>query len=72
MTKESPLPTLLCRCGPCRTMFPHLSEIARKYKEKGLKVIGIGLEEDSTQLKQFVESQGSKMDYTVRTYLQNP
>lgn len=61
-----PPDVISCRCGPCRAVFPHLSDIARKYKDKGLKVIGIGLEEDAPQLKQFVDSQGSKMDYTVR------
>lgn len=46
-------------------MFPHLSEIARKHRDKGLKVIGISLEEPSSSLEQFVNGQGAKMDYTV-------
>lgn len=56
---------MLCRCGPCQQVFPHLSYIARKYREKGLKVIGLSLDELSLALNQFVQSQGDKMDYTV-------
>jgi thiol-disulfide isomerase/thioredoxin len=38
-------------CGPCRMAFPHLSELQRKYKDKGLVVLGISLEEDSPQTR---------------------
>ena len=47
-------------------VFPHMSEIARKYRDKGLKVVGISVEEYSNSLEQFVQQQGPKMDYTVR------
>jgi hypothetical protein len=47
-------------------VFPHMSEIARKYRDKGLRVIGISVEEFSNSLEQFVQQQGPKMDYTVR------
>ncbi len=47
-------------------VFPHLSEFARAYKDKGLKVVSICVEQDSPALQQFVDQQGSKMDYTVR------
>ncbi|BDA46662.1 probable thiol-disulfide oxidoreductase ResA [Coccomyxa sp. Obi] len=52
-------------CAPCRAVFPHLSEIAHKYKDKGLKVVSICVEQDSPALQQFVDQQGSKMEYTV-------
>jgi thiol-disulfide isomerase/thioredoxin len=35
------------RCAPCRAVFPHLSEIARKYKDKGLRVVSVCVEQDS-------------------------
>lgn len=54
---------MLCRCGPCRAVFPHLSEMQQRCADKGLVVIGISLEEDSPQLDTFVNRQ--KMDYTV-------
>ena len=56
-----------CRCGPCRQVAPHLSNIARKYRDKGLKVIGLSLDDISPSLHQFVASQGDKMGYTVRS-----
>lgn len=46
-------------------MAPHLSNIARKYRDKGLKVMGLSLDDISPTLHQFVASQGDKMDYTV-------
>ena len=44
-------------------VFPHLSELASKYKDRGLRTISINIEEDSNSLDQFVQSQGAKMDY---------
>lgn len=54
---------VLSRCGPCRVVFPHLSEIQAKGAAAGLVVVGISLEEDSPQMDTFVNRQ--KMDYTV-------
>ena len=51
---------LLLTCGSIDT------EIAREYWDKGLRAIGISLEEPSSSLEQFVNGQGAKMDYTVR------
>jgi thiol-disulfide isomerase/thioredoxin len=52
-------------CGPCRAAFPHLSDIARKYKESGLVVLGVNVEGDSPAVRKLVLDQGNKMDYTV-------
>ena len=52
-------------CGPCRQIFPHLSDIARKFRPRGLVVAGITQEEDSPRLQQFVDQQGAGMDYNV-------
>ena len=56
------------RCGPCRQVFPHLSRIAQRYRDRGLKVIGLSLDDASPGLQQFVHSQGDNMDYTVSLY----
>lgn len=43
-------------CGPCRQEIPHLVEIAKEYKEKGVEVIGLTNEDpetDSELVKQF-------------------
>lgn len=52
-------------CGPCRAAFPHLSELARAHRGRGLTVVGINIEGDSPAVRRMVEQQGPKMDYTV-------
>lgn len=51
-------------CGPCRVSIPHLTEVAHKYKDKNVVVVGISNEEAGVA-KPFVEKQGAKMDYNV-------
>ena len=51
-------------CGPCRQSVPHLSELQAKYKDKGVRIIGIS-DESEEKVKGFVETMGEKMDYTV-------
>jgi thiol-disulfide isomerase/thioredoxin len=51
-------------CPPCRTSIPHLTEMQKKFKDKG--VIFIGVTDEKTEVvKKFVEKMGSKMDYVV-------
>lgn len=55
-------------CRPCIAAMPHLSELARKYKER-LIILGIDIYEkktsSNTKVKAFVDSMGYNMDYTV-------
>jgi thiol-disulfide isomerase/thioredoxin len=51
-------------CAPCRTSIPHLTEIQKRFKDKGVTVIGIS-DENVNTVKPFVEKMGDKMDYTV-------
>ena len=51
-------------CGPCRATIPHLTELAKKYKE----VVFIGqncFEDDDTLVKPFVDQMGDRFDYRV-------
>ena len=50
-------------CPPCRRSIPHLSALQKKYKEKGLVVVGISREDLGT-VKKFVATQ-EDMDYNV-------
>lgn len=45
-------------CGPCRQVMPIMESLAKKYKEKGVKVIAVNLRETPAQIKSFLESQG--------------
>lgn len=51
---------------PCRPhqVFPHLTDVARKHKAKGLTVIGI-TSEPKAQVAGFVQQMGYGMDYVV-------
>ncbi|MEO6726687.1 MAG: TlpA disulfide reductase family protein [Blastocatellia bacterium] len=53
-------------CGPCRQEIPHLIEMARDYKSKGVEVVGLTTEDPASQgdqVKQF--SQQFKINYAV-------
>jgi thiol-disulfide isomerase/thioredoxin len=53
-------------CGPCRTTIPHLNEIHKKYKDKGLVVIGQDVwERNVEEVPKFVKNMGDKMTYRV-------
>lgn len=49
-------------CQPCRTEKPMLVKLAGEYKKSGLKIAGVALDEDGTELvKKFVDEY--KIDY---------
>lgn len=51
-------------CPPCRKSIPHLTEIQKKYKEKGVVVVGVSSEKPDV-VKPFVAKMADQMDYTV-------
>jgi thiol-disulfide isomerase/thioredoxin len=53
-------------CPPCRASIPHLNEIYKKFKDKGLVVIGQDCwERDESLVVPFVKKMGDKMTYRV-------
>ncbi len=53
-------------CGPCVRGIPHMTELQKKYKDKGLVVVSISSADRNLEtVTKFVELMGSKMDYTV-------
>src|SRR5262249_22804189 len=53
-------------CGPCRVSIPHLTELQKKYKDKGVSFIGVSICEQSQDgVEPFVKQMGDKMDYSV-------
>lgn len=55
-------------CGPCKVSMPHLSEIQKEYKAKGLTIIGIsstGWRDELTKVEEMVKDKGDTMGYTV-------
>ncbi|HVS19651.1 MAG TPA: redoxin family protein [Planctomycetota bacterium] len=60
-------------CGPCVKSIPHLDDLARKYAEQGLTVIGVNvLENDPPKVKAFLERMQADMSYTVARDLLAP
>lgn len=51
-------------CGPCRTSIPHLTELQRKFRERGVMFVGVS-DENSATVRPFVDNMGDKMEYTV-------
>jgi len=51
-------------CPPCRASIPHLTELQKKFKDKGVIFVGISTEDEAT-VKKFVKEMGDKMNYTV-------
>ncbi|MEW6294555.1 MAG: TlpA disulfide reductase family protein [Pseudomonadota bacterium] len=50
-------------CGPCRVEIPELVKVHRKLQDKGLAVVGIGLEDKADTVREF--AQAYDMEYTV-------
>jgi thiol-disulfide isomerase/thioredoxin len=54
-------------CKPCKAAMPHLSELARQYRDK-VTIIGIDVYEKNTpdsKIKAFVDSMAQRMDYSI-------
>jgi thiol-disulfide isomerase/thioredoxin len=51
-------------CAPCKESIPHLTKLQRKFKDKGVVIVGVSPEDAST-VKSFVKTMGAKMDYAV-------
>jgi thiol-disulfide isomerase/thioredoxin len=49
-------------CPPCRASIPHLNEVNKKFKDKGLVIIGV-TDEDKAKVLEFQKT--LPMDYTV-------
>jgi thiol-disulfide isomerase/thioredoxin len=56
-------------CGPCIAGMPHLSELQKEYKDKGVTVIGVTSKDSRgnslERVHEMVEAKGDKMAYTV-------
>jgi thiol-disulfide isomerase/thioredoxin len=54
-------------CGPCIVMMPHLAELQREYKDKGVTVVGFTAKDPSNsaeKVAKFVGKRGPKLGYT--------
>lgn len=54
-------------CGPCIQNIPHLTQLQKTYKDKGLTVIGVSSADRAgiEDVRPFVEKNGERMGYTI-------
>ncbi|MCB8933764.1 MAG: TlpA family protein disulfide reductase [Fimbriimonadaceae bacterium] len=52
-------------CGPCRESIPHLTELAKQYRDVTFLGLSIWEEDNGTNVKAFVDKMGAQMDYHV-------
>jgi thiol-disulfide isomerase/thioredoxin len=50
-------------CAPCRESIPHLTKLQKENKQ--VTVIGVSIDEETKDVKPFVDEMGDKMDYRV-------
>ncbi|HXH05877.1 MAG TPA: TlpA disulfide reductase family protein, partial [Vicinamibacterales bacterium] len=50
-------------CGPCKVEIPALVDVYTRYRDKGLAVVGISVDDSPEQLRRF--AQDYKMNYPV-------
>lgn len=50
-------------CGPCRQVMPIIEKVAEQFREEGVRLYAVNLQEDSQNVRRFLESQ--KLDVTV-------
>jgi len=51
-------------CPPCRASIPHLTELQKRFKSRGVVIVGVS-NETAEKVKPFVKNMGDKMDYRV-------
>jgi cytochrome c biogenesis protein CcmG/thiol:disulfide interchange protein DsbE len=49
-------------CGPCRQSFPWLNDMQARYGGKGLRVIGINVDQNSEDAKSFLKQHPASFD----------
>lgn len=57
-------------CAPCVEQFPHSVELARKYRDRGLVVVGVSLNtpEEEPQVREFLARHGATFENLLSSY----
>ena len=50
-------------CGPCRFEMPSMQELYTRYKDDGLEIVAVNLQEDKKSVQKFVDEMG--LSFTV-------
>ena len=57
-------------CGPCRIEMPQLNELSAKYRDRGLTVVGISVDDPPDDIRAFVKEFG--VTYPILAGLNHP
>lgn len=52
-------------CGPCRSEFPDLLELEKKYGPRGFAIVGVAVEEEADRPKSLAVAQQAGLDYPI-------
>lgn len=52
-------------CPPCREEIPHFNDLAKKYNERGLVVLGVSVDRDGAEIVRNFRSEKQPLDYPV-------
>jgi thiol-disulfide isomerase/thioredoxin len=57
-------------CGPCVEQFPHTVELANKFRDRGLAVVSVSMDNPSSepQVRAFLTKQGARFDNLLSSY----
>jgi thiol-disulfide isomerase/thioredoxin len=57
-------------CGPCVEQFPHTVELAEKYRERGVAVVSVSMDNPTAepQVRAFLEKQNARFDNLLSGY----
>lgn len=57
-------------CGPCVEQFPHTVELAAKFRERGLAVVSVSMDNPSSepQVRAFLEQHEARFDNLLSSY----
>jgi thiol-disulfide isomerase/thioredoxin len=57
-------------CGPCVEQFPHTVELAAKYRDRGLAVVSVSMDNPTAEphVRAFLEKQGARFDNLLSGY----
>jgi thiol-disulfide isomerase/thioredoxin len=51
-------------CAPCRVSIPHLTKLQKRFRDRGVVILGVS-DEATNKVAAFVKEMGDQMDYTV-------
>lgn len=53
-------------CGPCIAGMPHVTELQKEYKDKGVTVVGVNIWDEPKNVEPFMKDRGKDADGTAR------